>query len=409
VRIAVYHNLPSGGGKRALYEMVRRLSKTHQVDVYALSCAEHEFCDLRPFASRHVVFPFNPLQLARRPFGRLNQGIRALDLLRLRTVQKRIAAQINGADYDVAFVHHCRFGQAPSLLRFLTVPSIYYCHEPPRLIYERLIPRPATQLSALQRIGNRFDPLPALYRRFLISLDRASVRAASLVLVNSAYSRETLYRTYGLMATVCGLGVDSQRFHPQTSQKQHMVLSVGALVPLKGFDLLIRSLALLDKASRPRLVIASNFTDPDEHTYLHALACRLGVIVEFRSQIDDDELVQLYNQACLTAYSPVMEPFGFVPLESMACGTPVVGVREGGVRETVIHGVTGLLAERDPADLAAAIGTLFTDVDLSSEMGRNGRSCVQAQWTWDKALVRLERFLAETASEQQAEVGGVCP
>lgn len=85
MKIAVYHNLPSGGGKRALFEMTRRLAEQHTVDVYTLSTAEHEFCDLRPSVARHEIWPFQPLPLARRPFGRLNQGIRSADLRRLET------------------------------------------------------------------------------------------------------------------------------------------------------------------------------------------------------------------------------------------------------------------------------------------------------------------------------------
>ena len=84
--------------------MVSRLISKHDIDVYTLSCAEHDFCDLRPHCNRHVVFPFTPLPLTRPPFGRLNQGIRSLDLLRLKAMQRRIAAQIDTSGYDVAFV-----------------------------------------------------------------------------------------------------------------------------------------------------------------------------------------------------------------------------------------------------------------------------------------------------------------
>ncbi len=58
-------------------------------------------------------------------------------------------------------------------------------------------------------------------------------------------------------------------------------------------------------------------------------------------------LVLLYNKANLVVYTPYQEPFGLVPLESMSCGTPVVGVNDGGVMETVTNGKTGILTERD--------------------------------------------------------------
>ena len=400
MRIGVYHNLPSGGGKRALFEMTCRLVKEHVVDVYTLSCAEHDFCDLRPHANHHTVFPFDPLPLARRPFGRLNQGIRALDLLGLRALQRRIAAQIDAADYDLVFVHHCRYGQAPSLLQFLVTPSVYYCQEPPRFVHEPPVPRPYAQYSTMQRLGNFFDPLPTLHRTLLAKFDRASVRATSLVLVNSAYSRESLYRIYGIFARVCYLGVDTDRFHPLGFPKESYVLSVGALNPRKGFDFLVQSLALVNSDPCPSLVIVSNFVDDRERNYLEELAIRLGVSIEFRSQVSDDELVRLYNQAMLTLYAPVMEPFGLVPIESMACGTPVVGVREGGVRETVLHEETGLLTEREPHSFARAVDDLLNEPEQRTCFGNQGREDVERRWQWRHCLSTLENHLDRAAQQK---------
>ena len=285
MRIAIYHNLPSGGGKRALYEMTRRLAERHEISVYTLSTADHDFCDLRPYCARHIVFPFHPLPLARRPFGRLNQGIRSLDLLRLRTLQRQIAAQVDAAGHNVVFVHNCQYGQSPSLLRFLQTPSAYYCGEPPRQIYEPAIDRPYGRFSKVQRLGNLVDPFPSLYRRTLAGLDRENVRTARLVLANSAYTRESLYRIYGIFARVCYLGVDIQSFHPLELSKEDFVLSVGALTPRKGFDFLIQSLALLNPLQRPRLILASNHTEEAEQQYLAQLAGRLQVDVEFQRQI----------------------------------------------------------------------------------------------------------------------------
>jgi glycosyltransferase involved in cell wall biosynthesis len=397
MRIAVYHNLSSGGGKRALHEMVRRLDNEHEIDVYTLSCAEHDFCDLRPHCNQHIVFPFSPIPLVRRPFGRLNQGIRAVDLLRLRTLQQRIAAQIDANRYDVVFVHHCRYGQAPSLLQFLSTPSVYYCQEPPRLLYEPRIPRPYAQYSTLQRFGNGFDPFPPLYRMLLKQLDRNSAQAASLVLANSFYSVESLYRTYGLFARVCYLGVDTQLFRSLSLSKKDFVASVGAIRPNKGFDFLLYSLALLDPEHRLPLVIVSNYADERERYYLRDLAARLGVQLEFRTLVSDKELVRLYCQAQLTLYAPVMEPFGFVPIESMGCGTPVVGVAEGGVRETVQHGETGLLADRDPQLFADALTELWSKPLLAEKLGRKGPAYVQECWNWDDAIARLESYLTVAA------------
>jgi glycosyltransferase involved in cell wall biosynthesis len=249
----------------------------------------------------------------------------------------------------------------------------------------------------MQRVADRLDPLPHFYRQVLARLDRTNVLAATRVLVNSAYSRESLYRVYGIFAKVCYLGVDVQRFQPLSLPKGDFVLSVGALTPLKGFEFLVRAFAQMDTAYRPPLVLTSNYTEPGELEYLRELAARLGVTVTFHGQVTDEELVQLYNQARLTVYAPIMEPFGFVPIESMACGTPVIGVAEGGARESVIQEQTGLLVERDPAAFAEATQRLLANSALAEEYGRNGRKHVLQNWTWEKTTAKLECQLTACA------------
>lgn len=401
MRIAIYHNLPSGGGKRALHEMTRRLAKRHRIDLYTLSTADQEFCDLRPYSARHVVVRFEPVPLAQSPFGRLNQGIRAVDLLRLRRLQRRIASGIDAEGYDVVFVHHCQYGQSPALLSYLRTASVYYCQEPPRQLHEPPIPRPYNTFSRPQRLLNLLDPLPGLYRTTLGRLDRGNVSAADLVLVNSAYSRESLYRVYGIFARVCYLGVDAEQFRRLGLTQEDFVLSVGYLNARKGFDFLARALAAIDSGCRPRLIIVSNGIDERERGYLYELTRQLNVDVGFRLQVSDEDLVTLYNQAKLTLYAPIMEPFGFVPLESMGCGTPVVGVREGGVRETILHDKTGLLTDRDPKVFGAAVKGLLNDSTRRRRMGQEGKAYVEREWHWDRSVQRLERYLAQAQDQRR--------
>ncbi len=397
MKIAIYHNLPSGGAKRALCEITSRLHRAHTVDVYTLSSAEHDFCDLRPHCRQHRVFPFRPLPLARSPFGRVNQLVRVADLLRLNVLQRRIAADIAMQTYDVVFVHHCRIGQSPALMRFLRTPIVYFCHEPPRQLIEKPGARPIGQTVSRQRLLDACDPLPGLYKRLLLTMDQRNVHAADLVLVNSAYSRETLYRVYGIFAQVCSLGVDAALFRPLNLPKEQFVLSVGQLHALKGFDFLIRSLAKLPVGQRPRLIIACNAVVAQEEQHLRGLASELGVSLEIRPRVSDDELVQLYNRALFTVYAPVMEPFGFVPIESMACATPVVGVREAGVRETVVDGVNGVLVDRDELQFAHAVAALLADPLRRDQLGRQAREHVARCWSWDATIRNVERALLHAA------------
>jgi glycosyltransferase involved in cell wall biosynthesis len=403
MRIALFHNLPSGGAKRTVSEAVRRLTGRHQVDVFTLTSAEHAFGDVRASASAHYDAPFTPRREFASPFGRLNPIVRWIELGRLERVARGVGRQIDRGGYDVALVHPCRVEQAPSVLCHLTqTPSVYYCHEPLRLIYEEMPARPYDDRSnARRRVLNGIDPLPRVYRNSLRRVDQRNTARATSVLANSSFTAGNVARVYGRQAHVSYHGVDTTRFAPadaSRSRRRPVVLSVGSLTPLKGFDFLVSALARCPAATRPSLVIASNAQNPAERLYLERLAASHDVRLELAGAVGDDDLVRLYNEASVVAYAPVREPFGLVPLEAMACATPVVAVREGGVPESVVDGHTGLLCDRDANQFATAIENLVWDRRLARRMGENGRDHVMRAWTWDHAIASLEEHLAAAAA-----------
>lgn len=400
MHIAVYHNLPSGGAKRAMHETLKRLANAHTFDVYTLSSADHDFADIRPFARAHHVFPFQRARLLESPFGRLNMAIRRRDLGRIRELNKEIAAEIESRNYDVVFVNPCQVETSPSILSYVSnSPTVYYCQEPPRILYEEMPERPYSQKSSRRELLDNLDPLPGWYFKTLKSNDRRNFDQADLVLVNSDFMRENIRRVYDSQASVCYLGTDAEFFRPQNVEKQRVLLSVGSLTPLKNFDFIIRALATIPAADRPELWIASNFQNPPERAFLENLAQQLGIRLKFQGNVSDTDLVNLYNTASVTVYAPIREPFGLVPLESMACGTPVVAVREGGMQETIMDGQTGFLVERDLQEFAQAVMRLYCDPYLAERFGSAGRTHVCQHWTWDKAAERLETYLQTAGRE----------
>jgi glycosyltransferase involved in cell wall biosynthesis len=98
----------------------------------------------------------------------------------------------------------------------------------------------------------------------------------------------------------------------------------------------------------------------------------------------------LYNQAIALIFVPIMEPFGLVAIEAMACGTPVIGVNEAGIRESVVDGVTGTLVDRDAGQIAAAIIRFMNDSALRTAMGNQAVEYVRQRWTWEQAADRYE-------------------
>ena len=122
--------------------------------------------------------------------------------------------------------------------------------------------------------------------------------------------------------------------------------------------------------------------------------------MEVKVDVSDRELIEDLNRASVMLYTPRLEPFGYAPLEAAACGLPVVGIREGGVRETVNHGVTGLLADSDADDLAANLVKILSNPDLGRQLGDNGRRWVSERWTIEQMTARLEAHLVDAVHHQ---------
>lgn len=401
MNLAVFHDLPSGGAKRTLFEMVKRLSASHALNEYTLSTADQRYCDLRPWVRSQLIFPFKPRHLFSSPFGRLNQLQRWRDLQQLDRLAQEIAGQIDGEGHDVVFAHPCIWTQAPLLLRHLRTPSVYYLHEPPRALYEEM-PRRDGTTAAWRRVLDRCDPLISLYRTTARRLDWQATRAAGKVLVNSQFMGRTVSRIYGITACLCYHGIDTQMFRPFPSADKHdYVLSVGAIQPKKGFAFLIESLACLPENRRPPLRLVGNAEVGTETQYLQHLAAKCGVELSVEVRLDDQTLVRRYNEAALFAYAPYNEPFGLAPLEAMACGTPVVGVAEGGVCETVLDGVTGYLVPRDQRAFGEAVLAMLADPVKRKRLGEQGLNHVRENWTWEAALKRIEEHLSTVAGHNR--------
>lgn len=399
LRIAVFHNLHSGGAKRVTSEHLRRLGQRHHVTLYSLREADHSFAQTSEDARAEPVLEgFRPWPWLPSPFGRLNTLVGMANVARLDRLARRLAVAIDGGNFDVVLAHPCQVTQAPLVLRWLRTPSLYYCHELPRSLYEPVVKRPWGERSAVQRAVDRIDPLPAFCRRYYRAVDRLAAQSATSIAVNSHFTGSNVHSAYGRYAEVCSPGVDGESFQPLVGERRRSVLSVGALTPAKGFDFLVEAVATIPPTSRPPVVIISNYQDQREAAYLTTLASVRAVALQLLVGVTDVELQQWYAQAGCVAYTPVGEPFGLVPLEAMAMSAPLVSVSEGGPAETVIDGVTGLLAPREPEVFGKAVSRILDDAAYATRLGAAARSYVRTTWTWERHVQRLEEILITTAS-----------
>ncbi len=216
----------------------------------------------------------------------------------------------------------------------------------------------------------------------------------------------------GSKVSVVPCGLDMEHFTPAPTPNgspvvpqrrcRHRLLSVGRLVPGKGYDVIIEAMTWLPETE---LLIAggagSGDSTPDpERGRLIAVAEGLGVADRVRliGQVARADMPALLRSADLVICSPWYEPFGIVSLEAMACGVPVVASAVGGMLDTVVDSVTGaLVAPRDPVALAEVVGPLLESSSRRAELARAGLERVRSRYSWD-------RVAAETAAVYQKTV-----
>jgi len=371
MRIAFFHNLPSGGGKRSAHEWIKRMTQKHSVDLYLYDPAAEDFLDLKPLVNRTVLVPG-----ITKSYGGI--GV-FLARHQARVSSREVARRINTGDYDLAFIMQCGITNSPYVLRHLRIPSLYFCHEPLAKILE----------PHFRANDGRLGFLKVAFLKGMVRTDRANARHATLICANSLFSRETIYLNYGIYPRLNYLGVDTAHFQPLNLRRKRVILSVGSLTAIKGQDFIIESVATLKDP--PQIDFIYNSGSEDYKSKLSDLAKHLNIPVSFDCLPSQDDLVMAYNQAAVTAFPSRLEPLGLVPLESQACETPLVGVAEGGIRETVKHGETGLLTERDPVEFGRALEMLLKDEALRRRMGVAGRREVSENWTWERSYAQLEK------------------
>lgn len=189
-----------------------------------------------------------------------------------------------------------------------------------------------------------------------------------------------------------------------------VLLSVGRIVPRKGVDDIIRSLKILvNKHPNICLFIVGGDTDTEhgpsavEMHRLQALvtSLQLNNKVRFTGPVKPALLKYYYSAADVFISAPWYEPFGITPLESMACGTPVIGSDVGGIKFSVKNGETGyLVPPKDPLQLARKTDILLKNPALLKKMQTASIDRVHALFTWHKVALSLRNTYHEIIAQK---------
>jgi glycosyltransferase involved in cell wall biosynthesis len=405
MRIAVWYNLGGGGAKRALHQHVEGLvGAGHEVEVWCPSTARRDFLPLSDLCPEHVD-PVAESAFRGTTSMRdvVTQGLRpGAGLAELDRHLDRVAAQVRDRGFDVLFANTCQYNAVPDLGQRTGIPALLYLQEPRRVAYEAHPVLPWVGLPGFdegrQSVRRRVKELSLLrVTRTLARAEIAAARRFARILVNSVFSRESVARAYGLDATVCYLGVDTERFTPAAGDGAGHLLGVGQVVPHKRLELVVEAIGLL-AGERPPLVWVGDRSDETYAAEVSELARRRGVALDIRVSVPDDELLELTRSARAVVHAARLEPFGYTPIEAAASGVPAVVVAEGGMKETVLDGRTGWVAEPNAESLSDALASCLADPAEARRRGQLGRTTAEERWSLAGAVRRVEAHLAELAA-----------
>tara|TARA_B100000073_G_scaffold14993_1_gene12208 strand:- start:3115 stop:4323 length:1209 start_codon:yes stop_codon:yes gene_type:complete len=300
-------------------------------------------------------------------------------------------------EYDLIYSNYWMSGIIGSKLsQFLSIPHIISFHT----------------MGKTKRTANHMEN-ESDYR---ISQEIDLIKKSDAIIVPSLQERENLEQNYihnNNIYTVSP-GVDLNQFQKLDKKKSrnklgidqntHILLSVGRLEPLKGYDLLIESLAYinLDNINFQLIIIGGDDRSNLELERLTRIAKENDVHdkVSFIGAVDHDILPLYFSASDIFTMPSAYETFGIAALEASACGLPVIAPQVGGLKSIVKHGFTGYLTtSRCPELFVHYLEILLKNKQLRDVFGINSRK--QAlNFSWEKStedLIKVfEKILNKT-------------
>jgi len=247
-----------------------------------------------------------------------------------------------------------------------------------------------------------------------VDIERLIVKNADKIIAECPQDENDLLKYYQaapdkIFTIPCGF--NPKHFYPLSKKEcksllnlrdeERVILQLGRMVRRKGIDNVIEAFAKMSHPHPTRLIVvggeSTDIQNDLELKRLTMLAEKLGVSdrIMFAGRKNRDELKYYYGAADVFVTTPWYEPFGITPLESMACGTPVVGSRVGGIKHTVIDGITGCLVDpKNPGELAKKLDQLLDNQEILEAMASHCVDYVNTKFTWKQVAEQMDECYA---------------
>jgi D-inositol-3-phosphate glycosyltransferase len=270
-----------------------------------------------------------------------------------------------------------------------------------------------TMFHTLGQLKNKVAQDSAeLEQQIRVDIERRAMLTADRVIASTEVDRAQMVSAYGASprgVSVVPGGVDLGVFQPGDRAEARralglgdgpVLLFVGRIQRLKGIDVLIRAAHELREDGSPVTVLVVGGIPRGTHGRvseeereigrLRALTdeLELGSVIRFMGAVDQGRLPIYYRAADVTVMPSTYESFGLVAVESLACGTPVVASRVGGLPTIIRDGDNGLLVPwRHPRLFADKIRQVLTDSSLARRLATNGLETAR-QYGWASVAER---------------------
>lgn len=269
---------------------------------------------------------------------------------------------------------------------------------------------------ALGKIRRIFQGTSDKFPNSRFAVEEQVIKEANQIIAECPQDREDLINHYNASPekiTIIPAGFDENEFYPvdkllsrlllNLKLRQPIILQLGRIVQRKGIDNVIRGLSILRKKYKikAQLLIVGGETDlpnaraTPEIGRLRKIAQSEGIKkhVIFIGRPSRETLKYYYSAADIFVSTPWYEPFGMTPLESMACGTPVIGANVGGIKYTVQDGKTGyLVPPKDPQSLAQKLADILKNKKIANFFKENAIKRVNSQFSWEKVANLTSKF-----------------
>ena len=236
------------------------------------------------------------------------------------------------------------------------------------------------------------------------------LRSADYLISNSTFTEKKTLEVYPVTNhQVISPGVDIKRFYPQKkipnlrkilniSEEDILILAIGKFIPRKGFEYLIKAFNIIvnqRKITNIKLRIGGR--GPLKKKYETMIKkYMLNNYISFLGYISDEEIPSYYSEADIFVLPSIIdergdtEGLGVVLLEALACHTPCIATRVGGIPDIIKDGINGFLIEqRNFKSLVERILRLADDRELRIKIGINGYKSVKENFNWNSISKKI--------------------